>query len=134
MTDLRTEVVIAVVDDDQRVLESLGALLESADYTVRLFQSAAAMLESGCLPGITCLISDIDMPVMDGFELLQIVQAQRRGLLVILITGQSGKFNQSPPSDLGAYRLLKKPFNARNLLALISDSLPGSNTNSPQAP
>lgn len=134
MTDLRTEVDIAVVDDDQRVLESLGALLESADYTVRLFESAAAMLESGCLPGIQCLISDIDMPVMDGFGLLQLVRAQRRDLPVILITGQSNKLDHLPPVGLGAYSLLKKPFDARDLLAMISDALPGSSTNSHRRP
>jgi FixJ family two-component response regulator len=43
---------IAVVDDDQRILKSLGNLLESADYSVRLFASAAALIESGCLAGV----------------------------------------------------------------------------------
>jgi FixJ family two-component response regulator len=118
--------IIAVVDDDQRVLESLGSLLDSADHSVHLFDSAAAMLDSGCLAGITCLISDIDMPVMDGFELLGIVKAQRPDLAVILITGQSSKVNQNRSVDQGGYRLLKKPFSAHDLLSLIGAASQGA--------
>lgn len=114
--------VIAVVDDDQRVLESLGSLLESADHAVHLFDSAAAMLDSGCLAGISCLISDIDMPAMDGFALLGIVKARRPDLAVILITGQSSKLNQYRAVDLGGYRLLKKPFSAHDLLSTIASA------------
>src|SRR5262245_7374194 len=62
--------LIAVVDDDRTVLESLEMLLESAHYTARVFDSAAALLESGCLAEIDCLISDIAMPSMGGFELM----------------------------------------------------------------
>ena len=51
MTDHPRRCVIAVVDDDQRILESLEILLESADYGVRVFSSATALLESGCLAG-----------------------------------------------------------------------------------
>lgn len=115
--------IIAVVDDDERVLESLGNLLESTDHAVHLFDSAAALLDSGCLARITCLISDIDMPMMDGFELLGIVKAQRPDLPVILITGQSGKLNQYRSVDQGGYRLLKKPFSAQDLLSMIGVAL-----------
>ena len=123
MTELPPELIIAVVDDDRRILEALGSLLESADFAVRLFDSATAMLESRCLDQIACLISDIDMPVMDGFELLRTVQACRPELSVVLITGQSSKLNQLVPSDLGHYPILKKPFNGQDLLTIIMDSL-----------
>ena len=69
---------IAVVDDDQRILESLGNLLESADYAVRLFSSATALLESGCIAEIDCLVSDIGLPVVDGLDLMRLVQAHDR--------------------------------------------------------
>lgn len=124
MTESAAEGCIAVVDDDRRVLESLGSLLESADYSVCLFDSAAGLLESRCLARIACLISDIDMPVMDGFELLRIVHAARADLPVILITGQSNKLNQPPPAGLPPFRLLKKPFSGPDLLAMIRDVPP----------
>src|SRR4051794_36666278 len=88
VTDLSSGSMIAVVDDDRRILGALEILLESADYAARLFASGAALLESNCLEDIDCLISDIGMPGMDGFELLRLVRHARPGLPIILITGQ----------------------------------------------
>jgi FixJ family two-component response regulator len=58
----------AAVDDDPSILRSLAYLLESADYSVRLFTSAAEFMDSDCLHEIDCLISDVDMPGTDGFR------------------------------------------------------------------
>ena len=121
MADRPSGFVVAVVDDDQSVLRSLEYLLESADYFVRLFTSATALLESGCLPDIDCLISDIDMPGMDGFELVQRLHAVRPGLRVILITGYPDRL-QRMPSIAGIYPgLFTKPFEAAELLAAVRD-------------
>ena len=68
-------------------------LLESAGHTVRLFASAAALLESGSLAEIDCLLSDVNMPVMGGLELLRIVRTARPGLPVILVTGHPEMIN-----------------------------------------
>jgi len=70
--------IVAVVDDDEGILRSLEILLESADYAVRLFHSGTELLDGGGLEEIDCLISDIDMPVTDGFELLRVAHAARR--------------------------------------------------------
>jgi FixJ family two-component response regulator len=121
MNDCPLGLHIAVVDDDQRILESIKNLLESADHAVRPFVSAAALLDSGCLPEIDCLISDIGMPGMDGSELLRAVHAARPGLPVILITGQDDLLSQLSPVGLGQYRLFKKPFDSEELLTAISD-------------
>jgi FixJ family two-component response regulator len=115
--------IVAVVDDDQRILESLENLLESADHVVRLFASATALLESGCLAEFDCLISDIDMPVMDGFELLRVVHAARPELPIILITGHPDMLNRLPAIGPAHYRLFKKPFNGQELLTAVSDAL-----------
>jgi FixJ family two-component response regulator len=113
--------VVAVVDDDQSVLRALEYLLESADYSVRLFTSATALLESGCLPEIDCLISDIDMPGMDGFELLERLHAAHPGLRTILITGYPDRL-QRMPSVAGIYPgLFTKPFEGAELLAAVGD-------------
>jgi FixJ family two-component response regulator len=123
MTEHPPGFTIAVVDDDQGILKSLEYLLESADHAVRLFASAAALLESECLAEIDCLISDIDMPVMDGFELLRVVRATRPELPILLITGHPEMLNRLPPVDPGHYRFFKKPFNGQELLTAISDAL-----------
>lgn len=116
---------IAVVDDDQRILESLGNLLESADYAVRLFSSATALLESGCLGEIDCLVSDIGLPGVDGLELMRLAQAARPGLPTILITGQPGALNRLPACELSHYRLFNKPFDGQELLTAIGEALRG---------
>jgi FixJ family two-component response regulator len=123
MTDQPPGFAIAVVDDDRRILESLKNLLESADYAVRPFASAATLLESDCLEAIDCLISDIDMPAMDGFELLRVAQAARPELPVIFITGHPEMLNRLPVTGPGHYRAFKKPFNGQELLTAVSDAL-----------
>jgi FixJ family two-component response regulator len=118
--------MIAVVDDDQRILGALQILLESADHAVRLFASGAALLESDCVAEIDCLISDIDMPGMDGFELTGLVQIARPELPIILITAHPVILNRSLPFGASPYRLFKKPFNGPDLLAAVSDALADS--------
>lgn len=115
--------VVAVVDDDQSILRSLEYLLESADYAVRLFTSGTALLDSGCLPDIHCLISDIDMPGMDGFELLRLVHAARPGLPIILITGYPDTLKRLPALGGSKPRLFTKPFQGPELLAAVNDAL-----------
>ena len=115
--------IVAVVDDDPKILKSLEDLLESADHAVRTFSSATALLESGCLADIDCLISDISMPVMDGFELVRIVHAIEPALPIILISGQAHIINGLPPVLRGHYRVLKKPFDGHELLMVVDDAL-----------
>ena len=123
MSDPASRFMVAVVDDDRRVLASLAALLESADYVVRPYDSAAAMLESGSLAEIDCLISDVGMPVMDGFELLQRVRAARPELPVILISGRSDALARAAVGGGAGYRLFRKPFEGRELLAAVRGAL-----------
>jgi FixJ family two-component response regulator len=118
--DCPTEFTIAVVDDDQRMLESLENLLASAGHAVRLFAYAAALLESGSLQEIDCLISDVSMPGMDGLELLQWARRRRPELPVILITGRPAELvERSPPINRDYYQLLQKPFSGQELLTTV---------------
>ena len=123
MTHRPRDFLTAVVDDDPGVLESLEDLLESAGYTVRAFPSAVALLESAILADIDCLISDIDLPRIDGFELLRLTNAARPELPVILITGHPELANRSPLAGRGYYRLFKKPFDGRELLTAVSEAM-----------
>lgn len=115
--------VIAVVDDDRAVLRSLQYLLESADLAVRLFSSGAALLESGCLAEIDCLVSDIDMPGLDGFQLVRMVQTARPGLPIILITGYPEALQRLPQLATHTVPCFTKPFQGSELLAAISMGL-----------
>jgi FixJ family two-component response regulator len=114
--------VVAVVDDDHRTLESLADLLEAAGYDVRLYSSARMVWTRGGLSDIDCLISDIGMPDMDGFELRRLALSERPELPVILITGRP-EVRARYSSILERDRYFEKPFDGRQLLAAIRTAL-----------
>jgi FixJ family two-component response regulator len=114
--------MIAVVDDDPRVLESLEELFESAGYVVRTFSSGRALIDTG-LSGITCLITDIGMPVMDGFELRDVVKKARPELPVFLITGRHEIEDQNREKARDISGFFRKPFDGPTLLAAVGQAL-----------
>lgn len=116
---------IAVVDDDPRVLQSLQNLLESYGYVVRCYSSAIALLKDDVLFEIDCIISDIGMPVMDGFELQRRAGTERPQLPVILITARHD-VSRTAAAATNNRGFFQKPFDAPDLLKAVSDALRGS--------
>lgn len=115
--------MIAVVDDDLRLLESLGDLLESAGYAVRSFRSARSFLDdNAALSNADCLLADIGMPLIDGFELEKLTRQMRPELPVILITGRHEIADQQRAIAQGN-RFFRKPFDGQALLAAIGQAL-----------
>jgi FixJ family two-component response regulator len=112
--------VVAVVDDDPRVLESLQDLLESAGYTARSFSSARSLLDSG-LTHVDAIITDISMPGTDGFELRDTVKQARPDLPVFLVTGRHEIAHQDRARGVAGF--FQKPFDAKILLAALGDAL-----------
>ena len=117
-----TRFVVAVVDDDHRTLESLADLLEAEGYDVRLYTSAKAVWTRGGLSDIDCLISDIGMPEMDGFELRRLALSERPELPVILITGRP-ELRAQHSAMIERDRYFEKPFDGRQLLAAVRAAL-----------
>ena len=111
---------VAIVDDDPRLLGSLGNLLESAGYVVRKYSSASSLIKGG-LSETDALITDIGMPEMDGFELRDVVQKMRPALPVFLITGRHEIAEQDRAQ--GIHGFFRKPFDAQVLLATVADAL-----------
>jgi FixJ family two-component response regulator len=117
--------VVAVVDDDRVVLESLVNLLESGGYHARVFSSGKDFLDSGVLGSIGCLIADIRMSGIDGWELAARVSEARPGLPVIFITGHHSTAAQvqSAGREMLPGRLFRKPFDGQQLLTAIGLAL-----------
>jgi two-component system response regulator FixJ len=111
---------IHVVDDDEAMRESLGALLEDAGYETRIYASAEDLLACGA-PAPGCVVSDIRMPGMDGLALLEKVRGS--GLPLILITGHGDVPIAVAAMKAGAVDFLEKPFEAEALLSAIEASL-----------
>lgn len=115
--------MIAVVDDDPRLLESLSDLLESAGYAVRSFRSARSFLDDHtALSEAACLVADIGMPLIDGFQLEKLTRQTRPELPVILITGRHEIADQQRAIAQGN-RFFRKPFDGQALLAAIGQAL-----------
>src|SRR5262245_35371059 len=114
--------MIAVVDDDPRVLESLENLLESAGYGVRKFSSAKSLIDAG-LSDVGCIITDIGMPSVDGFELHGLVKKVRPDLPVFLITGRDVIGDEQRAGLNGVSGFFRKPFDGPALLAAVGNAL-----------
>ncbi|BCJ90557.1 response regulator [Terrihabitans soli] len=112
--------VVAVVDDDTRLLESLDDLLDSAGYSVRPFSSAKAFLASDW-SDVDLLITDIGMPDIDGLELRDRVGRSRPKMPVFLITGRHEIADQQRTQ--GIRDLFRKPFDGSALLSALNDAL-----------
>ena len=112
--------VVAVVDDDPRLVESMEELLESAGYHARCFSTAQSLLASG-LSGVDVLITDIGMPEMDGFELRKAVMKVRPNLPVFMITGRHEIADQCRARGISGF--FRKPFDGQALLAAVGNAL-----------
>src|SRR5262245_59153101 len=113
---------IALVDDDPRVLESLGELFESSGYAVRAYPSARALIDAG-LSNVDCLITDIGMPAVDGFALHGLVKNVRPDLPVFLMTGRETMGDEQRAVARGVSGFFRKPFDGPALLAAIENAL-----------
>lgn len=117
--------VVAAVDDDFRVRESIESLLSSAGFTPWIFASAEDFLESGTAASAACLITDVRMPGIDGLELQRRVGLDHPGLPVIFVSAHYDDETQRRAMGQGAAAFLYKPFDAADLLGAIERALRG---------
>jgi FixJ family two-component response regulator len=111
--------VVAVIDDDDRVLDALGNLLKSAGYIAVLFGSADAFLaDAATIETAACLISDVGVVGVNGFELQTIMAERRPNLPVILITG---RFASTDPRAISPnnFGIFEKPVLGEVLLDAV---------------
>ena len=118
MADSRVQMVIGV-DDDLHIRESLESLVESAGFASFVFPSAEEFLRSGKLSQVSCLITDIRMPGMDGIELQLRIRLDRPELPLIFISGHFDDDIRQKALAGGAFALIDKPFDADELLGAI---------------
>jgi two-component system, LuxR family, response regulator FixJ len=121
--------LIAVIDDDESIRDSLKTLLRSAGYQVTVFESAEVFLESGLARGTACLILDVRMPGMDGPELQVRLRNDHSGIPIIFITGHDDGPVRERVLKAGAVNVLNKPFRPAALLSTLQVALEGSRYN-----
>ncbi len=114
---------ISVVDDDDAVRKSLQRLIRSAGFAVKAFASAEEFLNSEHLGTTRCLILDVRMPGMNGFELQRRLCMSHCEIPVIFITAHGNEAARSLALKDGAMVYLCKPFSDEALLHLIEAAL-----------
>jgi FixJ family two-component response regulator len=112
------QTTVAVIDDDQRVLASLGNLLASAGYRTELFACAEAFFLADPAR-FRCVITDLGMRPVDGLEVLRRVRAATASLPVIIITGKTDIHPDAWYLAQGAAGFYRKPVDGDELMALI---------------
>jgi FixJ family two-component response regulator len=115
--------LVAVVDDDESVRESLPDLLGEFGFDARAFPSAAEFLVSHSLGQTKCLVLDIAMPGMTGFDLQQELKVRGQNIPIIFITGQKDDTVRTRALERGAVGFLLKPFSDTALLRALNTAL-----------
>ena len=113
---------ICVIDDDQAVRESAVALLESAGYTVMPFASADDFLRQSDLESANCLLCDLNMPGLNGLELLELLRSRGVTAPAIVLTA-NGERSNARMTRAGVLKVLRKPVSEAELLQWIETAL-----------
>jgi FixJ family two-component response regulator len=116
--------LISIVDDDLSVRRAIGRLVRSAGYAVATFASAGEFLESPVLAEAACLVLDISLDGMSGFELQEKLAADRPSLPIIFITALDEATTRERFKRSGVASL-RKPFDDHTLLQAIGHALDG---------
>jgi two-component system response regulator FixJ len=118
--------LVHVVDDDEAVRDSLSVLLESAGLSVRTYESATAFLEALPKIGAGCVLTDVQMPGLDGLALQRRLTALGIRLPVIVMTGHGDVPIAVESLKAGAADFLEKPFDDEQLLSAVQSALAAS--------
>jgi len=111
--------MISVVDDDTSICRALKRLLRSFGYEVQTFTSGSEFLAYDFPEKPECLILDIHMSGMTGFDLQQKLQEEGRNLPVIFITALDDDLTRQKASESGAVAFLRKPVDDQSLIVAI---------------
>ena len=116
--------MVAVVDDDQAVRDSMEFLLQVSGFAVATFDSATAFLERSDGPAIAALVLDHHMPGLTGLQLAAQLRAVGSRMPILLITGSPSPDIVARAAELGVEKVLEKPPSEAELLSFVAAHLP----------
>jgi len=115
--------LVSVVDDDSSVRSSIKLLIESFGFQTAIFESAESFLKAEHLHQASCLITDVQMPGMNGLKLQSCLAAANRAIPIIFITAYDDKESRRQAMQSGAVAFLSKPFTDEQLLQAIRTAI-----------
>jgi FixJ family two-component response regulator len=114
---------ISIVDDDASIREALKSLMRSVRFNVEAFASAEEFLASERLDDTACLILDVNLPGMSGFDLQNHLNKERRGIPIIFITAHADEASRQRALKGGAIDFLGKPVRREPLFKAIRSAI-----------
>jgi FixJ family two-component response regulator len=115
--------ICVLVDDDSRVRDSLENLLNSGELTVHAYSSVKELLRSDSLNLADCVITDVCMPDIDGWELQRRIAAEHSDLPLIFITAHQDAATPPRARASGAFAFFYKPFDGEELLRAVKAAM-----------
>jgi len=119
MPEAKSRGVVYVIDDDESVRKSLKRLLRSADLEVETFSSAEEFLSSSRKDQNACILIDIRMPGLTGFDLQKRLLSQGVRMPVLVISASDDWQSREHARELGAVNFFRKPVDDQALLDAI---------------
>ncbi len=120
-------IVLHVIDDDEAMRGSIAFLLGTSGFEVKAFDSAITFLEALPDLDVTCVVTDVRMPQMDGLELMRRLKASGRHFPVIMMTAHGDVPVAVEAMKLGAFDFLEKPFDDEALITTINSAIQHGN-------
>ena len=117
--------LLAVVDDDADVRVALTRLVASAGFAVETFASGAEFLRSVQDHEPDCVVLDLHMPEMSGFDVQGALAVDHGAVPVVVVTGHDTAEARARATQMGAKAYLCKPVNDEALLAAIGGAIGG---------
>lgn len=108
--------LISIIDDDETVREATADLVVALGYFARTYASAEQFLESGKIADTSCIVTDVQMPGLNGLELQQRLLAEGHHCPIIFITAFPKDSARQKALDAGAVSFLTKPFEESSLI------------------
>lgn len=115
--------LVCVIDDDVSLLRALRRLLDAGGFQVKTFSSAEDFLDrpNPTTPG--CLVLDVHLGGLSGFELHERLVAAGRQIPVVFITAHDDAVTRDRAHRAGAVEYLRKPFDDESLIAGVNRAL-----------
>ena len=114
---------ILIIDDEPRMCQSLKGLLASQNYELNTANSAKQAIEFLNDNSFDLILLDLCLPDMDGYHVMDHIDQQGIGALVIIMTGKASEESAIEALRRGAYDYLKKPFEPEKLLITVKNAL-----------
>jgi two-component system alkaline phosphatase synthesis response regulator PhoP len=116
---------VLIADDEVHIIHVVAIKLRNNGYDVLSADNGSEAFELACAEHPDIVVTDYQMPVMTGIELIERMRANEatRDIPVILLTARSFAISQEQQESLGVAACLSKPFSPKELLKSIQDIL-----------